>query len=53
VFLVGWIGVLCAFRLRFMWVCVVGFFLSFLGCFFFRFPALRFLLYIAGVLRGA
>jgi len=31
----------------------VSFFL-FLGCFFFfRFPALRFLLYTAGVLRGA
>jgi hypothetical protein len=57
VFLVGWIGVLCACSLRFLWVCVVGFFLSFFGLFFFffffRFPALRFLLYTAGVLRGA
>jgi hypothetical protein len=53
VFLVGWIGV-CACRLRFLWVCLVGFFLSFFGLFFFfRFPALRFLLYTAGVLRGA
>jgi len=56
VFLVGWNGVLCACRLRFLWVCVVGFFISFFFWavfFFFRFPALRFLLYTADVLRGA
>jgi hypothetical protein len=38
VFLVGWIGVLCACRLRFLWVCLVGFFLSYFGLFFFFFP---------------
>jgi hypothetical protein len=53
VFLEGWVGVLCSCRFSFSWVCLVGFFLSFFGLFFFRFPALRFLLYTAGVLRGA
>jgi hypothetical protein len=51
VFLEGWVGVLCSCRFRFSWVCLVGFFLSFFGLFFFRFPALRFLLYTASVLR--
>jgi hypothetical protein len=34
VLIVGWFGGLCAFRLRFQWVCLVGFFLSFFGLFF-------------------
>jgi len=39
---VGWIGVLCACRLRFLWVWLVGFFLSFFGLFFFSFSSIAF-----------
>jgi hypothetical protein len=52
VFLVGWIGVLCACRLRFLWVCLVGFFLSFFGLFFFVFQHCVFS-YILPVYYGA
>jgi len=58
--LVGLLCVLCGFGLGFFvlvgfgsrGLVLVGFFLSFFGLFF-LFPALRFLLYTAGVLRGA
>jgi hypothetical protein len=51
VFLVGWIGVLCACRLRFVWVCVVGFFL-FLGYFFFSFSSIAFSLVYCWCTKG-
>jgi hypothetical protein len=47
-----WVGVLCSCRLRLSWVGFGGL-LSFFFWAVFLFPALRFLLYTAGVLRGA
>jgi hypothetical protein len=54
VFLVGWIGVLCACRLRFLWVCLVGFFHSFfrLLFFFFSFFSIAFSLVYCRCTKG-
>jgi hypothetical protein len=52
VFLEGWVGVLCSCRFRFSWVCLVGFFLSLFGLFFFSFSSFAFSLVYCRCTKG-
>jgi hypothetical protein len=52
VFLEGWVGVLCSCRFSFSWVCLVGFFLSFFGLFFFSISSFAFSLVYCRCTKG-
>jgi hypothetical protein len=52
VFLEGWVRVLCSCRFRFSWACLVGFFLSFFGLFFFSISSFAFSLVYRRCTKG-